>query len=154
MLARALVLLTVVLLAAGPALGAWPETWRSLTGAGDPGKGRASITSNGRAYLSVPAAAADGDTSATIKISSPEGAYLCLDTDVATLDASGALTMDVMFAVGVDGTVEEAVIIASLSSAVPCVFDIPPGMIFLDVTTSAGAEVGQIRLQGHAGSLF
>lgn len=142
----------LVFLLAGPALAAWPETWRSRAGAGDLGRLKTSITANGRAYISVPAATVATDDSPFIGVTASAGTTLCYDTDIATLAANGTGVIDIYWSVGLDDVANSSVIIGSLSSGTPCLFDIPPGKINVEVTTAPGAEVGEIRLQGNGGS--
>ena len=140
----------VALLFAWPAAAAtWPETWRSETGAADPGKLMNTISDRGVAYISIPSEAAVGENSPFIGVSSPRGSTLCVDTDVATLAAGGALVIDIYWNVGADNTAAASVIIGTLSSGTSCLFDIPKGRINVEVTTEASTTLGEIRLQGN-----
>ncbi len=142
--------LIAAMLVAGPAYSAaWPETWRSETGAGDPGKLKTNISDKGVAYISIPSAAAAATDSPFIGVSSPRGSTLCVDTDVATLAAGGNLTIDIYWNVGADNTATASVIIGTLSQGTPCLFDIPKGRINVEITTEASATLGEIRLQGN-----
>ena len=140
--------LIAAMLVAGPAAAQWTETWRTVTGAANPGSLVTVLPATGTAHISVPAAANAGDDSPFIIVQARLGTTLCLDTDVATLAAAGNFVADIYWNVGAAATAVASVIIGTLSSGTPCLFDIPPGQINVECTTDA-TTLGEIRLQGN-----
>ncbi len=124
----------------------WTDVWTKQPAGG--GSTVTSISTHGQAFLVITSGAAALDPSPFIKVVATRGTTLCMDTDVDVLAASGATTADIYWSVGVLGQETDSVIVAQLSSGTPCVFDIPPGEIHVELTTTAD-QPGQITIRGN-----
>lgn len=119
----------------------WNDLWT--------GSGRTSVRANSSAYIVVPTAVTDEDEAPILPLAAAYST-VCLNTDVATLgNGAGTVVIRLLWIADAADTVNAAIELTQLTSAVPCGYNVPSGRLLLKVETVGSAVVGQIHVRGH-----
>ena len=121
-------------------------TWtREPSGAGSK---ISSVGSQGVAYMDIPDAALIDEESPFITLEGWDS-YICVDGDEdLLLEAGPALEVEVYLVVGDKSSRTAVSLLGTTTDVVPCIFDLPPGQIFL-ILKVAPDQPGVAKIQGR-----